>query len=979
MRVIEANMERRRNEGAVETGNSQENPPTNGIVRHDSHLRNSSDPAGNAVRCLLGVIVETLLRLVSSRGRRDVLEVELQQRFGKVGSNLLRGYDAIGRNVHVYLAPGGCINVVAVTPAKPVRRECVHFHRCRCRLLEAPPSPTLLPPPPPILLQPRHPGKGTWTRRASSYYPASSPPFPATPVRFIPGNDGCRPDRRGWFSKSRMLANYLLPDQPFPLTRPIKGEAGSRRSASVQGRVETGDPRENPREKPGATPPGIEPERSVLTVAWHVRASDQRHWLDLLPRFTTDPPPPPPPRGAGVGEYRDTPAPRLLRGHLRPPVPAPTSCSTLLASRHVTLPCCEERSNLLQTSGSIASHQDKPDTIPVGVTPEFLHVGTVAADAIGWGFLGVVPFATHTCVYSPLRFRLTLPTSGLKTSNCLLASHQCDLGSISGRVTPEFRMWESCRTMPLGGGFSRGSLVSPALSFRRCSILTSITLIGSQDLDAKSRRSPYPTTPACILAQSNGGLRHAIVGKFARRISVRLRAGHIRVVSGLYVWDHDTRREVSKSRDVRGAGKPVQIKKATGEICATVPSGIKLDLATAQLPCAFYSDIPAAAPITLLASGDEVGACESPSSAGAQLTKAARDDLQSPKDCANVGGCSATLPTAHLVQGESRHNTLFITIRLLINGPMYAFGCSLNSSLVKAVHNKGEMRRVWNSSRMQWRGRTGDSRENPLTDGIVWQDSHMRESWSDPARNRTPFAMVGEYRSSPYANLGNLDLNCLLCVGISCASGKTEEWEKIAHVSKGFSAQAIHLIKAVHIAMPPHLGQHDLLAIQVIAVESCPPLALLDMLCSPDELSTSQATPHASSDPKPAPRGCVHNAPSSAYLALFLRRPEESTLTHLALARLYCELFYRRQAHLGSSRSAHCDASVSWRLLIAGHSRCTYAGASNHCAAWGDRMHPDHSQASSKGPITRVLWLQLPSFVLLVEVQTSKQQGPARS
>ncbi|KAJ8892067.1 hypothetical protein PR048_004641 [Dryococelus australis] len=56
-----------------------------------------------------------------------------------------------------------------------------------------------------------------------------------------------------------------------------------------------------------------------------------------------------------------------------------------------------------------------------------------------------------------------------------------------GRVTPDFRMWEVCRTMPLVGGFSRGSLVSPALSFRRCSILTSITLIGSKVLDVKSR------------------------------------------------------------------------------------------------------------------------------------------------------------------------------------------------------------------------------------------------------------------------------------------------------------------------------------------------------------------------------------------------------------------------------------------------------------------------------------------------------------
>ncbi|KAJ8878051.1 hypothetical protein PR048_022514 [Dryococelus australis] len=52
--------------------------------------------------------------------------------------------------------------------------------------------------------------------------------------------------------------------------------------------------------------------------------------------------------------------------------------------------------------------------------------------------------------------------------------------------SPDFRMWESRRTMPLVGGFSRGSLISRALSFRRCSKLTSITLIGSQDLVARS-------------------------------------------------------------------------------------------------------------------------------------------------------------------------------------------------------------------------------------------------------------------------------------------------------------------------------------------------------------------------------------------------------------------------------------------------------------------------------------------------------------
>ncbi|KAJ8895843.1 hypothetical protein PR048_001182 [Dryococelus australis] len=55
-------------------------------------------------------------------------------------------------------------------------------------------------------------------------------------------------------------------------------------------------------------------------------------------------------------------------------------------------------------------------------------------------------------------------------------------GSIPGKDTPDFLIWESCRTMPLVGGFSRGSPVSPTPSFRRCSILISITLIGSQSL-----------------------------------------------------------------------------------------------------------------------------------------------------------------------------------------------------------------------------------------------------------------------------------------------------------------------------------------------------------------------------------------------------------------------------------------------------------------------------------------------------------------
>ncbi|KAJ8867975.1 hypothetical protein PR048_031784 [Dryococelus australis] len=52
--------------------------------------------------------------------------------------------------------------------------------------------------------------------------------------------------------------------------------------------------------------------------------------------------------------------------------------------------------------------------------------------------------------------------------------------------SPHFGKWESCRKMPLVGGFSRGSPL-PLPSFRRHSIFTSIPLIGSQDLAFKSR------------------------------------------------------------------------------------------------------------------------------------------------------------------------------------------------------------------------------------------------------------------------------------------------------------------------------------------------------------------------------------------------------------------------------------------------------------------------------------------------------------
>ncbi|KAJ8897249.1 hypothetical protein PR048_002595 [Dryococelus australis] len=62
--------------------------------------------------------------------------------------------------------------------------------------------------------------------------------------------------------------------------------------------------------------------------------------------------------------------------------------------------------------------------------------------------------------------------------------------------SPDSRKWESCRMMPSVGGFSRGFPVSPAPSFRRCSIFTSITLIGSQDLAFKRRPNLFTSHQA---------------------------------------------------------------------------------------------------------------------------------------------------------------------------------------------------------------------------------------------------------------------------------------------------------------------------------------------------------------------------------------------------------------------------------------------------------------------------------------------------
>ncbi|KAJ8894290.1 hypothetical protein PR048_006905 [Dryococelus australis] len=76
--------------------------------------------------------------------------------------------------------------------------------------------------------------------------------------------------------------------------------------------------------------------------------------------------------------------------------------------------------------------------------------------------------------------------------------------SLAGSL-PNFRKWESCRTMTLVGGFFRGSPVSPALSFRRYSTLTSVTRIATLN----SRKLTCLCGDACVWDSGNSSDRQA--------------------------------------------------------------------------------------------------------------------------------------------------------------------------------------------------------------------------------------------------------------------------------------------------------------------------------------------------------------------------------------------------------------------------------------------------------------------------------------
>ncbi|KAJ8895272.1 hypothetical protein PR048_000597 [Dryococelus australis] len=104
------------------------------------------------------------------------------------------------------------------------------------------------------------------------------------------------------------------------------------------------------------------------------------------------------------------------------------------------------------------------------------------------------------------------------------------------RVLPNASPWESCWTIPLVGGFSRGSHVSPASSFQCRSIFTSINLIGAQDLAVKSRPNLFTHSLLAAIKerQERKQTRHVCL-IFSTLLIPMLLAAHVISPTAFYV------------------------------------------------------------------------------------------------------------------------------------------------------------------------------------------------------------------------------------------------------------------------------------------------------------------------------------------------------------------------------------------------------------------------------------------------------------
>ncbi|KAJ8865863.1 hypothetical protein PR048_033386 [Dryococelus australis] len=315
--------------------------------------------------------------------------------------------------------------------------------------------------------------------------------------------------------------------------------------------------------------------------------------------------------------------------------------------------------------------------------------------------------------------------------------------------SPDFHEWESCFL---------GELPFPSVpSFPHCSIFTSTTLVGSQDLawlrdGLAFRRVLSETVPRCrtrpIISRSyeetgSGGLRRC--GRW------NIRAG---------------RRENAETearllpREARATSSPCALKSFVCKwrmkfVLIPVAPSLLLLLLTSFSPPADYSVFLCSSlfhysPPALLFRPSCI-TISRPRGSTHIHTRA-------PRIFAASSGCCQSIP--YMIRPYSSPHTEANRIRLPAGSPSdfrtwgnlagrclwsagflgdLPFAPPVRSGATTTV-KRGE---VWSSAGMKVRGETGEPREDQSTIGIVPHESHMRKSGTGIAGNRTRFSFEG--------------------------------------------------------------------------------------------------------------------------------------------------------------------------------------------------------------------------------------------
>ncbi|KAJ8869012.1 hypothetical protein PR048_030558, partial [Dryococelus australis] len=324
----------------------------------------------------------------------------------------------------------------------------------------------------------------------------------------------------------------------------------------------------------------------------------------------------------------------------------------------------------------------------------------------------------------------------------LLASHHGDPGSIPGRVTPDFRTWESCRTMLLVDGFSRD------LPFH---------------MPFHSGAAPHSPSSTVKTSISRAAQISSLTNVRASKVLTLLLATYQRICcnipSRVGEADNEIHSQLTDLVSLTHEGKQRQkraMSKHTLELlllkCHSVGAEY-MELLFTSIVTNFTGHMPLIAPVEIYA-----GHCLAPTAENytrgstkghpygrieclIALTRKALHFFSPTRryktfsgDHASPGGAILSFlqprgafellhfHVAHGVQ-SSRQIRAVLNIRVL----------RADDDGTMRVREQLRNARAWGNER---------SRENPPTRGIVRHDSHMRK----PAGNRTRFALSGRRR-----------------------------------------------------------------------------------------------------------------------------------------------------------------------------------------------------------------------------------------